>query len=292
MTGVLRKARWAAPLLLLAASAAVSQGLLRDRSASRSDAIDADAPFLLGEISRHPQFAFGFRNVLSDAVWLEAVQVSGSRKMTPAHYDRLAVLLDAVANFDPKARIAYILGGLILGESPGHAPAAVRLLERGRGSFPVDWRFPFYIGYTRYFAMGEAAEGGRAMMEASRLEGSPEYLPRLAARMLAEGREPETALSFLRVMIAQETDPSRKEILVRRALEVAIERDLQAIERAAAAFRSANGRQPGRMAELVAGGFLPRVPEHPAGGAYGLRPDGQAFSTTGEARLRTFRGRK
>jgi hypothetical protein len=292
LTGILRRARWAAPLLLLAASAAVSRGVLLDRSPSRSDAVDPDAPFLLGEMSRHPAFAFGFRNFLSDIVWLEAVQVSGNKKMLPAHYDRLAVLLDAVANFDPKVRVAYLLGGLVLGESAPHAHAAIRVLERGRDNFPDDWRFPFYIGYTRYFVLGEAAEGGQWMMKASRLKNSPEYLPRLAARMLAEGREPETALSFLKVMIAQESDPSRKEILVRRAVEVAIERDLQAIERAAAAFRSAKGTWPGGMSDLVAGGFLSRVPTHPSGGGYRLKSDGTAFSTTGEARLRTFRGNK
>ena len=101
MMEVLRRARWAAPLLLLAVSAAVSRGVLLDRSLSRTDAVDPDAPFLLGEISRHPQFAFGFRNFLSDVVWLQAVQVSGNKKMTPAQYGQLAVLLDAPARLRP-----------------------------------------------------------------------------------------------------------------------------------------------------------------------------------------------
>lgn len=290
---VLRRARWVVPAVLLAASSAISLSIVSKRErASASGKTDASRPFLLGELSRHPEFSFGFRNLLSDVVWLEAVQVSGSKVMTPARYDRMVVLVDAVVNFDPRFRVAYLLGGLILGESTPHAHAAIRLLERGRDTFPADWRFPFYIGYTRYFSLGEPAEGGRSMMAASRLPGSPEYLPRLAARMLAEGRDPGTALSFLKVMIDQETDPSRKKILVRRALEVAIERDLQAIERAAADFRAANGTWPGGMADLVGGGFLPRVPKNPSGGGYGLKPDGTAFSTTGEARLRIFRRNK
>jgi hypothetical protein len=288
---VLRHAGWVASLLLLAASAGISHGMLVGRIPSKGDTVDAGAPYPLGEISRRPALAFGFRNLLADVVWLEAVQVSGTRMLTPAHYDRMVVLLDAISNFDPYFRIPYLLGGLILGESIPHSPAAVRVLERGWKYFPDDWRFPFYIGYTRYFCLGDAAGGGRGMMEASRLQGSPAYLPRLAARMLAEGREPETALSFLQTMVAQESDPARKEILLRRALELAVERDLQALERAARAYRDANGSWPKRPADLVAGGFIGAVPAHPAGGRYGLKPDGEAFSTTGEARMKIFKGK-
>ena len=39
-------------------------------------------PGLFASVSRKPEFAFGFRNVLADVAWLEAVQVAGNRKMT------------------------------------------------------------------------------------------------------------------------------------------------------------------------------------------------------------------
>jgi hypothetical protein len=293
MTGFRRTARWIVPLVLLSASAAVSLSVVARRGGPGSSA-ESRGPgaFLLGEVSRHPEFSFGFRNLLSDILWLEAVQVSGSKVMTRAHYDRLVPLLDAVVNFDPRFRVAYLLGGLFVTESKEHGLPAVRLLDRGREAFPGDWRFPFYIGYTRYFSLGQPVEAGRSMMDASRLPGSPEYLPRLAARMLAEGRDPETALSFLRLMVAQETDPDRRAILMRRARDLAVERDLQRIDRALEAYRSRNGRPPGNLESLVREGDLDRIPEEPNGGRYGMAPDGTAYSTSTRERVRVLRNQR
>ena len=84
-----------------------------------------DVPGLLMAVSRRPEFAFGFRNVLADIVWLQAVQVAGNRKLPPAEYDKLYVLLNVEADLDPKFEIPYLLGGLVLGESPQHGPGGV-----------------------------------------------------------------------------------------------------------------------------------------------------------------------
>src|SRR5450759_4578973 len=138
------------------------------------------APGLFASVSRKPEFAFGFRNVLADVAWLEAVQVAGNLKMAPADYDRLYDLLNVEANFDPKFDIPYLLGGLVLGESTDHAQKALEVFERGKREYPADWRFPFYVGYTSYFSLGETDTAGKAMAEAARLPGSPAYLPGLA----------------------------------------------------------------------------------------------------------------
>ena len=115
---------------------------------------------LLAAVSKKPSFSFGFRNVLADIVWLEAVQVAGNRKMTHGDYDRLFDLLNVEANFDPKFEIPYLLGGLVLGESTPHAEKALRVLGRGRNQYPADWRFPFYMGVTHYFSLGDGSAGG------------------------------------------------------------------------------------------------------------------------------------
>jgi tetratricopeptide (TPR) repeat protein len=260
------------------------------RVAGKGGSGDGSGPTLLAEISRRPALAIGFRNLLSDVVWLQAVQAAGNKRMTRANYDRVYSLVGTVANFDAKFKIAYLIGGLVLTESPDHSRDAIRLFERGRANFPEEWRFPFYIGYTRYFSLGDAAEAGRSMMEAARLPESPAYLPRLAARMLSEGRDPETALSFLREMIDQETDATRREILIRRAREVAIERDLQGLERAVESYRAARGRNPATLEELVLERFLRAIPAEPNGGQYRLARDGKVYSTTTRERLRVLRG--
>jgi hypothetical protein len=281
---------WVLPALLLAASALLSSRILQERSASaKALPAHASAGSLLLEISRNPAFAFGFRNVLGDLAWLSAVQVAGSRRMTTGDYDRLYVHLQAATNFDPRFVVPYILGGMVLGDSPAHVGEALDILERGAKHHPADWRFPFYIGYTRYFSLGDPLEGARALEEAARLPESPPYLPLLAARMFAEGRAPETALAFLEGMLREETDPARLEILDRRIGEVIVERDIQALEAAVAAYRERMGTFPAALSDLVRAGLLRRIPEEPHGGRYLLSPDGSVASDRVTARLKVFR---
>jgi hypothetical protein len=249
------------------------------------------APGVFASVSRKPEFAFGFRNVLSDIAWLEAVQVTGNRKMTHRDYDRLFELLVVVSNFDPKFEIPYLLGGLVLGESTPHAQKALHVLGRGKEQHPADWRFPFYMGFTHYFSLGDGIAGGRAMGEAARLPGSPAYLPGLASRMLSEAREPEAALKLLEPIIRQEGDPARRAVLERRIREVTVERDLQALERAVERYREKMGVAPGDLSALVREGILEGIPQEPNGGRYVIDCGGKVRSDRVAQRLQVFQKR-
>ncbi|MBE0607235.1 MAG: hypothetical protein IH610_13210 [Deltaproteobacteria bacterium] len=254
------------------------------RAGERSSLVEA--------ISRRTEFGFGFRNLLGDIAWLEAVQVSGNRKMTRDDYDRLADLLATVVRFDPRFVVPYLLGGIVLADSPHHTAAALRLLAQGERQVPTEWRIPFYTGYIRYFSLGDPVEGGMALLRASRISDSPPHFPLLAARMLSEGHRPETAIVFLQNMIERETDPRRKASLEERMRRVEVERDLQLLEKAIGEYATRVGEPPGRLADLVRAGVLARIPEEPYGGKYLLMPDGQVRSDRApEGRLKVLRKR-
>jgi hypothetical protein len=229
-------------------------------------------------MSRRPTFSLGFRNLLGDIAWLEAVQVMGTRRMTAQDYDRLHELINITANFDPKFKVPFLLGGLVLGESPLHAKKALQVLERGKSNHPSDWRLPFYEGFTHYFSLGDAEAGGAAMGEAARLPGAPSYLPGLASRMLTEARKPEEALFLLETIVRQESDPQRREVLERRMREVAAERDVLMLEEAVERYRERKGTFPASLRELVRDGFLAAIPQEPNGGRYLLGPGGKVRS--------------
>jgi hypothetical protein len=250
--------------------------------------VGRERPGLLAAVSKHPSYSFGFGNILADVVWLEAVQVSGNLQMTREDYDRLYKLLNVAANFDPKFEIPYLLGGLILGESPLHGREALKVFDRGKGTHPDDWRFPFYVGYTNYFSLGDPEAGGKAMLEASRLPGSPAYLPGLASRMFSEARNPGAALALLAQIVRQESDPSRRAVLERKIREVAVERDLQLLEKAVERYRENRGTIPAALSDLVREGILPSIPEEPNGGKYLLEPEGKVRSDRVSQRLRVF----
>jgi hypothetical protein len=279
---------WGAAFTLLI-STCISMFLLPSDNLSESNRQIRPAPGLFDSLSRKPEFVLGFRNVLSDVAWLQAVQVAGNRKMTRWDYDRLHELLDVVSNFDSRFEIPYLLGGLVLGESPDHGNEALRVLGRGKAEFPKDWRFPFYIGFTNYFSLGDAVAGGGAMAEAARLPGSPTYLPGLASRMLSEAREPDAALRLLEPIAREENDPARREVLKRRIREVTVERDLQALERAVESYQEKMGAVPRELSDLVRAGILSGIPEEPNGGRYLIEPGGTVRSDHVSRRLRVFK---
>ena len=169
-----RIAAWLLPVALILLSAAISHRTVSSRTPA---ARLGDSPSVLGAISRRPALSFGFRNLLGDIVWLEAVQVSGNRKMEQYDYDRLSDLLSTVIRFDPRFVVPYLLGGIMLGDSPGHAGAALDLLTKGAKQFPAEWRFPFYTGYIEYFSLGNPEEGGMALLRAARIPAAPPTFP-------------------------------------------------------------------------------------------------------------------
>jgi hypothetical protein len=238
----------------------------------------ANRSSLLEAVSRRAEFGFGFRNLLGDIAWLEAVQVSGNMRMKRDDYDRLSDLLATVIRFDPRFEVPYLLGGIVLGDSPHHTAAALQILAQGEQQFSEEWRFPFYTSYIRYFSLGQPVEGGMALLRASRIPGSPPHFPLLASRMLSEGHRPETALAFLQNMIERETDPRRKTSLEERMRRVEVERDLQSMEGAIAEYTSRVGVPPRKLDDLVQSGMLARIPEEPYGGKYVLTPDGRVWS--------------
>ncbi len=283
---------WGVPFLFLLFSALLSSRIYTDReraTAGREDIRMARSQSLLHGISLHPSFTFGFRNLFADISWLGAVQVAGSRKLTRNEYDRLALMIQTVIDFDPRFKVPYLLGGLLLGDSRAHVHEALKILDQGRANHPDDWRFPFYVGYLHYFSLGDPMEGGKALESAAKIGNSPPYLPLLAARMFSEGRKPETALRFLNGMMKHENDPVRLEVLRRRIREVVAERDMQRLESAVEAYREKTGRLPKELSDLVREGMIARVPEEPHGGRYLLLPDGKISSSRVRERLKVFR---
>jgi len=279
-------------LLFLAGSAFLSHRIFGEQpAAGRATDPGGGRKSLFLAVSRNPGFAFGFRNFLADMQWLEAVQVAGSMRMSEEDYDRLVLLVTSVNNFDPRFVVPYLLGGLVLGDSTRHVPEALKVLDRGARAFPLDWRFPFYIGYTRYFSLGDPEGGGRAIEWAARIPDRPSYFPFLASRMFSEGRKPETALAFLEETMKQETDPARREVLKRRLLEVVVERDIQILERAVDAYKLRFGGSPANLSDLVAAGLVRRIPKEPHGGRYLIDPGGGIRSDRVGQRLRVFRNR-
>jgi tetratricopeptide (TPR) repeat protein len=185
--------------------------------------------------------------------------------------------IDVVTDLDPYFFDPYLLTEGLLTWEAGKIVDANRLLEKGFKYRKNDWRIPYFIGFNYFYFLKNYENGSEYVMAASRLPGSPSYLPNLAARLAYYGEKSETAILFLREMLGETQDPKLLSSLEIRLL--ALER-AAILEKLVTKFVSEQGRELRTMRELVEKGYIDEIPEDPYGGKWGILPNGRVFSTS------------
>jgi tetratricopeptide (TPR) repeat protein len=269
----------------------VSVGLLQDGLDQRQDRtavqIESLAQLPKGEYLKPA--LLGYHHLGADLLWLKLLQVVGNKHNSDDEYEWIYHTLDVITTLDPQYAYAYYVGGNILGDLANRPDLGNRLLEKGTQANPNVWYIPFLLGYNHYFLLGDPAKGAEHIMKAASLPDRPAYLPGLATRMAAEAGSPETALAFLEARVRETQDPNLRQVLVDRAKEVIIERDIQLLERAVEAYQTKHQTLPSTLSDLITARLIPMMPLEPFDGEYRFdQKSGNVFSSTHPNRLRTF----
>lgn len=236
------------------------------------------------------RFSLGFDALVSDITWLRCVQYAGEKQYTANGLDWMYRSLDLVTTLDSKFETAYLFGGIILASDRNFVDESISILEKGMKNLPDRWRFPFYIGFNYFFYLQQFNLASDYIMRASRVPGSPSYLPLLASRLLAEANRPDTALAFLEKMYNQTEDPVLREKIGDRMKRVAVERDLNALQIAVQEYSKIKGKNPETLSDLVRLGLVGAIPKEPFGGYYYIdRDTGNVKSSIVKERLRLYK---
>jgi hypothetical protein len=144
-------------------------------------------------------FSPGFRTSIADAYYLMMVQYYGEHVTGDGKLDSLPQMAELVTSLSPHFTRAYMFSAFALIDA-GRPDVAYKLLKKGFAENPDDWRFPAYLGFFVYrYGSGEDKNlvAARWYDQAAKIPGSPDYLPRLAAALLAKGGEQEKAVVML-----------------------------------------------------------------------------------------------
>lgn len=144
------------------------------------------------------EFSPSFRTTVADAYWLQMIQYYGDHITTDQEYDRLKPMLNLITELSPKYERAYLFGAYALLDA-GLGNDAYRLLERGFAENPDAWRLATNAGILMYSYGPEDVKRKVAadwFEKAAAIPGSPEYVSRIAARLLGEGGEIEQATAL------------------------------------------------------------------------------------------------
>lgn len=150
---------------------------------------------------RHTKaLTLGFSNLAADVLWIKAIGYFGGHALTDREYPWLHHILDQITTIDPSFSYPYLFGGITLSVERESSDEAIALLAKGMSRYPGDWRYPFYIGFSYFYNINDPDRAALFMRYAASLPGSPEYLPHLAASLLAESGRLEAAIRFLETM--------------------------------------------------------------------------------------------
>lgn len=244
----------------------------------------------LPDVASIERFSLGFDSLISDIYWLRCIQYAAEKQYSANGLDWLFRSLDLITTLDSRFETAYLFGGIILASDRDFVDESIALLKKGMKKLPDRWRFPFYIGFNYFFYLQQFGLASEFIMQASKIPGSPAYLPLLASRLLAEANKPETALAFLERMYHQTDDLVLRSKIGERMKQVIVERDLIALQKAVEEYRKFKGESPESLRDLVRGGLVSKIPEEPFAGYYYLdRSTGKVASSVVKERLRIYK---
>jgi hypothetical protein len=143
----------------------------------------------------YTDFSPSFRTTIADAYWLLTVQYYGEHVNGDRKLGSLAGMLNLVTTLSPRFREPYLFGAFALVDARQYRKG-YDLLLKGAGARPDDWRLATTLGAFIYEYAGNKDKASRAAVwyeKAAALPDRPEWVPRVAASLLAKGGEAEKA---------------------------------------------------------------------------------------------------
>jgi tetratricopeptide (TPR) repeat protein len=218
-----------------------------------------------GSVARF--MSLGHRGLVSDLYWLATVQYIGEPQGDQRGWERLYPLVDLVTDLDPRHGYAYQTAGIVLSAS-GRLEESDAILKKGMEKGPNWWSYPYYISFNHWFYLGDYETGAHYAEIAARTRGASPNISQLAVSLASKSGTPEQAIELLQELrknVKDEVSASRLEEQLKLAV---LERDAQALERAAATYTDRTGLPLGTLDMLVVSGLVTRIPEDPFGGRY------------------------
>jgi hypothetical protein len=197
--------------------------------------------------------SLGFRAVMADYYWIQAVQIVGSSVRPEDEGTLLGRYIDVVTTADPWVDHPYRFAALWLTGSEEDVRTANRLLERSLDYHPDEWRNRFYLGFNHFYYLEEDELAAQRLEEASRIEGSPPYLGGLAARLRANEAGIEVAAGMIQRLLADTDDPRAKAEYEKMLDEIETERRARFLDGAREAYRRRHGKDIEAVSDLLKG---------------------------------------
>ncbi|MBW2494216.1 MAG: hypothetical protein JRE43_05650 [Deltaproteobacteria bacterium] len=224
-------------------------------------------------------WSLGFDAAVADYFWLRAIGVVGAEQgAVEEQGEVLADLIDLVTTVDPWVSHPYRFAAVWLTLDRGMVERGNRLLERAISYHPLDWRNRYHLGFNHFYYLDEQLRAADLLEGAIGLEGAPDYLAPLVARLRSREGGLQVAAAFLVQMIESAEDEYKKAEYLKALDEIQIEERARFLDEARVEYWRRNGRDIEQVTDLLAGPNpvlqrLPRAQMHLDGFEWILDPE-------------------
>jgi hypothetical protein len=232
----------------------------------------------------------GLEGLMASIYWLRAVQYYGHERAFAASpsYDLLVPLIEITNALDPRMELAYRYGAIFESEvwpqGAGKPEEGIKILERGIAALPSSWRLRWDLGSTWFFFLKDDRKAAEVFLDAAKVPGAPFWLKSLAASVLAKGGHREISREIWREQYEHSEGAIRENALYHlQQLEALDQRD--ALSATAGRFAERFGRPPASPRELVASGFVSRIPTDSSGVPFVYDPNTGRFNIARESKF-------
>ncbi|MEO0118761.1 MAG: hypothetical protein ABIK66_06530 [candidate division WOR-3 bacterium] len=224
------------------------------------------------------EIAIEYDNLLSDFVWLRAIQYYGFHLVTDRKFDYLFHIFDIITTLDPRFAGAYHFSSFCLAWDAKKPDSAIYLLKRALIYDPFNWQHYFDIGFINYMITKNYEEAGYYFYLAAQLPGTWKISERWAA--FSYGKSPKKEFAeILWQDIYNSTDNEQLKKIAKRGLKVLKrEKDLEYLQIAVDKFIQNKKREPTSLLELYKEGYIDSIPQEPFGYYYKIK-DGKVIIT-------------
>lgn len=228
-------------------------------------------------------------HLMVDYYWIRTSHALGAA-MTGDEYRDVYLYADLLTDLDPQFHQVYGFAGAALPFNAGggrwvNTQESSAILEKGLRVFPQKPFLRILLAYNRATFDKDYKRAAQLVEEEAKLPGAPEYLLPLATRLYARAGEIDVGLELAMSLAEDADDPETRETFTKRVLELQLEKELAAVDRAVEEYKSREGKPPGELRALVRSGLLNAIPRDPFGGEIYLDDQGRARSTSEPRRV-------
>ncbi len=204
-------------------------------------------------------YALGFEGLIADWYWMKSLQYIGDKivntdkairidDMSELNPRLLYPYLDNATALDPRFTSVYEYGATVLPAIDNEQ--AVKLGEKGIKDNPDEWRLYHYLGFT-YWRLKDYEKAADVYGRGSQIDGAPDFMRLMAAKMKSEGGSRELARHIYRQMFDEAGDAKLKESAGLRLLELDSLDERDAIQKVLQEFQAKNNRCANNWREIL-----------------------------------------